>query len=513
MKYLIGIDVGTQALRTALFSEAGDKVLDLSEAYPTHHVAPGRVEQDPELWWRALVKSLQRIAGHPGLDRDNIAAISYACSSCTVVVLDDCSRPLRPALLWMDERALQEAEEITRSNSPVLKYSGGKVSPQWMLPKTLWLMRHERDIFDQAFRIVEQTDFITYRLTGQWTLSYNNLVAKWNYANPTGGWPDGFLDSVGLAEARPKWPTRILPVGASIGKLDSAVAKETGLPEKILVVQGGIDSHAGMVGMSAVQDGELAIVMGTSTVVMGQSERPVFADIWGPYPDAVIAGAYTLGGGQTTTGSIIQWLVAGLAGAPAEDLNRVLGSLERKAAALPPGSDGLVALDHFQGNRTPLKDAKSRGAIWGLTLWHSMPHLLRAFLEANAFGTRHILENLKENGFEIKRIFTGGGGARLGLAVSILADVCGVDMQLVKEAESTALGAAIWAGLGAGLFPDYSSAVRQMVKLGEIVRANQERKKRYDFYFDKYLRTYQQLSSLMHEVVDFESSLKSQEAE
>jgi FGGY-family pentulose kinase len=513
MKYLIGIDVGTQALRTVLFSEAGDKILELSEGYPTHHVAPGRVEQEPERWWRALVNSLRRIAEHPGLELNHIAALSYACSSCTVVALDERSRPLRPALLWMDERALQEAEEITRSNSPVLKYSGGRVSPQWMLPKTLWLLRHERDIFDHAFRIVEQTDFLTYRLTGQWTLSYNNLVAKWNYANPEGGWPEGFLDSVGLAQAIPKWPVHILPVGSRVGQLDPEVAKETGLPETILVVQGGIDSHAGMVGMSVVRDGEIAIVMGTSTVVMGQSERPVFADIWGPYPDAVIKGAFTLGGGQTSTGSIIQWLVANLAGALADDLPRVLGRLEQEAASLPPGSDGLVALDHFQGNRTPLKDSKSRGAIWGLTLWHSMAHLFRAFLEANAFGTRHILDNLKDHGYGIKRVFAGGGGARSGLAVSILADVCGIDIQLVREGESTALGAAIWAGLGAGVFPNYVSAVQKMVKLGEVVHAHNECKSLYDFYYDKYLRTYRKLSGLMHEVVDFESTLKSKEAE
>jgi sugar (pentulose or hexulose) kinase len=150
MKYR-SASMSAKALRTVLFSEAGDKVVDQSEAYPTHHVAPGRVEQDPELWWQALVKSLRRIAEHPGVDLDHIAAISYACSSCTMVALDDRSRPLRPALMWMDERALQEAEEITRSNSPVLKYSGGKVSPQWMLPKTLWLMRHEKGILIRRF--------------------------------------------------------------------------------------------------------------------------------------------------------------------------------------------------------------------------------------------------------------------------------------------------------------------------------------------------------------------------
>jgi ribulose kinase len=141
--------------------------------------------------------------------------------------------------------------------------------------------------------------------------------------------------------------------------------------------------------------------------------------------------------------------VASLAGAPADDLNRVLGSLEQKAASLPPGSDGLVALDHFQGNRTPLKDAKSRGAIWGLTLWHSMPHLFRAFLEANAFGTRHILDNLKDHGYGIKRVFAGGGV----LAQGLLQDSrCLRHGYPTGKKESTALGAAIWEP-GRGSFP------------------------------------------------------------
>lgn len=509
MKYLIGIDVGTQGLRAVLFSQNGEKRFEYAEGYPTKYPAPGRVEQDPELWWQALIRALRGVAQCPGLNLKDIAALSYACSACTLVVLDRQCRPLRPALLWMDERADKEAEEITRTNSPVLKYSGGKVSPQWMLPKTLWLMRNEKEIFAEAYRIVEQTDFLTYRLTGQWTLSYNNLVAKWNYASPCGGWPDGFLESAGLAEARAKWPARILPVAAAIGNLSPAVCRATGLPETVLVTQGGIDSHAGMVGMSAVESGELGVVMGTSTVVMGQSEHPVFADIWGPYPDAIIEGTYTLGGGQTTTGSIIQWLVSNLTDKTGEDFTSVLNRLEQKAASLPPGSDGLVALDHFQGNRTPLKDTKARGAIWGLTLWHSLPHLLRAFLEANAFGTRHILDNLIQHGYEIKRIFAGGGGSRSKLAIEILADVCNREIQLVGETESTAVGAAIWAGLGAKVYPNYRQAVQKMVRLSRIVRPDKKKADVYDFYYEKYLDTYRRLKDLMHEVVEFETQRKS----
>ena len=183
-----------------------------------------------------------------------------------------------------------------------------------------------------------------------------------------------------------------------------------------------------------------------------------------------------------------------------------LRNLEHKAAALPPGSNGLVALDHFQGNRTPLKDPLARGAIWGLTLWHSLPHLFRAFLEANAYGTRHILENLCEHGFVVRRIFAGGGWARSRLALQILADVCGRELQLVGESESTALGAAIWAGIGAGVFPDYTTAVTAHgAARGTSSCRTRSVRAVYDFYYDKYLRTYRQLSGLMHEVVDFEA--------
>jgi ribulose kinase len=508
MTLVIGLDVGTQGLRACAFTVDGVKVAERVEPLTTRYPAPGRAEQDPEEWWRAAVHALRGIATAPGVDTARIAAISYACTSCTAVALDEAGRPLRPALLWMDERALAEAEVITATRHPVLRYSGGTVSPQWMLPKTAWLMRHEPEVFARAFRIVEQTDFFTHRLSGQWTLGYNTLVAKWNYASPLDGWPDGFIEEIGLEPARAKWPERVLPVAAPIGPLRPEAAAETGLPAGVLVVQGGIDSHAGMVGASAVEPGDLAVIMGTSTVVMGQSDRPIFADNWGPYPDAVIPGTYTLGGGQTTTGSIFQWLLTEIAGGGSELIARV----EAEARALPPGSGGLVALDYFQGNRTPRKDPRARGAIIGLTLWHRLPHLYRAFHEAVAFGTRHIFENLEEHGFVIKRVAAGGGGARSALGVRVLADACGRDVQLVAEPETTAKGAAIWAALGAELYPGYPAAVAAMVRMGETVHPVAAHKSAYDFYFAQYLKAYDQLETLVHDVVEFEARRASEES-
>jgi len=457
----------------------------------------GLAEQDARDWWAAAVDVLRTLASTPGVTPDAIVALSYACTSCTVVVLDDQGWPLRPAIMWMDERAADEAAAVSATGSPVLRYCGGTVSPQWMLPKVTWLMRHEPDVYARAYRIVEQTDFFTYRLSGRWTLGYGNLVAKWNYANPVGGWPAGFLASLGLEGARAKWPDIVLPVATPIGPLSAAVAAATGLSPETLVVQGGVDSHAGMVGAGAIDDGDVALVLGTSTVLHAQSDRPIFADIWGPYPDALVPGRYVLGGGQTTTGSVIQWAAHSFGG----DLE----SLEREAADVPVGSGGLVALDYFQGCRTPRKDPRARGALWGLALWHTPAQILRAFHEANAYGARHILQNLADHGFHPRRVAAGGGGSRSVVGVQVLADVCGQPIRLPAEAETTAVGATMWAGIGARVFADYHDAVRRIVRLRRVVEPIPEHHRAYDFYFDKYLRTYEALKDLMHDVVDHET--------
>lgn len=495
--YLIGLDVGTQGVRGCLFSDDGAKVAERSRPLEAAVPGGGLAEQDPRDWWAAALEVLRDLATTPGVDPAAIVGLSYACTSCTVVALDEQGWPVRPAIMWMDERATNEADAITATGSPVLRYCGGIVSPQWMLPKLKWLMCHEPSTYARAHRIVEQTDFFTYRLSGRWTLGYGNLVAKWNYANPVGGWPPGFLRSIGLEAAREKWPEAILPVAARLGPLRADVAAATGLSPRTLVIQGGVDSHAGMVGAGAVDDGDVGLVLGTSTVLHAQSNQPVFADIWGPYPDALVPGRYVLGGGQTTTGSIIQWAVRAFG----VDLQ----TLEREAATVPPGSGGLVALDYFQGNRTPRKDSSARGAIWGLTLSHTPAQMLRAFHEANAFGTRHILENLAEHGFHPRRISAGGGGTRSAVGVQVLADICGRPITLTDEVETTVVGAAMWAGIGAGVFANYAVAAQRMVHVRRVVEPTPAHRSIYDFYFDKYLRTYEGLRDPMHEVVDFEA--------
>lgn len=502
MTYLIGVDVGTQSVRSCLFDLTGTVVASAARPLQTTFPKPTWAEQDPEAWWRGTVETLQEILQTSKVDPKEIAALSYDCTACTVVALAEDGTPLRPALLWMDERAHAEAEEISATGHEVLKYCGGKVSPQWMIPKGRWLERHEPAVFARARWIVDEADFFTYRLTGRMTASLNNATAKWNYVRPLGGWPADFLRAAKAEKLAAKWPGEVLPVGRSLGRIRETVAREVGLPPETLVAQGGIDAHAGEIALGAVGAGDLALILGSSTCHMAQSPTPVFANIWGPYPDALVEGMFTLEGGQTATGSILQWLVEHFGAEAVNEAKRrgqdVYAYLDGLADAVPPGSEGLLVLDYFQGNRTPHKDPLARGTVVGLTLKHTLAHLYRAVVEAICFGTRQILEDMAAHGFALSRVVAGGGGAKSRLWTQVQADVLGQPIHLPRDKETMALGAAIWAGLGAEVFANYREAIGRMVHLERAVAPAPGRRAVYDRLYGEYVALYPATRPVMH---------------
>src|SRR6266478_929993 len=411
----LGLDVGTQSFRAAVIDSAGNCRSFATSPIVTTYPEPGWAEQDAREWWQAAKQAVPHALAKGQVKPSDIAAIGLDCTACTVLPCKDDATPLRKALLWMDQRSFREAAEISATGDPILRYVSGVVSPEWMLPKALWLKRHEPTVYEQATKIVECTDWFMHQLTGEWTLSLNNVTVKWNYARPEGGWSKSLLSQVGLNDLIEKWPAQVISLGGGEGKLSSRAAEELGLRPGTPVAQGGIDAYLGMLGLGAVNSGDLAMIMGSSTCHLAMSARGLFGSgMLGCYPDAVVEGLYTLEGGQTATGSIINWYrqhFAGNEAAQAERTGRnVYEILDAKAAAVPPGCEGLVCLDYWQGNRCPLKDPRARGTLWGLTLSHGPGHVFRAIYEATAFGTRHILEDVAGHGFALGRLFAGGGG-------------------------------------------------------------------------------------------------------
>jgi FGGY-family pentulose kinase len=502
MTYLIGVDVGTQSVRSCLFDLKGTVVASATRPLATTYPKPAWAEQDPEAWWRGALETLQEIVQASRVNPKDVVGLSYDCTACTVVALTEDGTPLRPALLWMDERAVAEADEASATGHELLRYCGGKVSPQWMIPKGRWLERHEPALFAAARWIVDEADFFTLRLTGRMTASLNTATAKWNYVRPLGGWPPAFLHAARAERLAEKWPAEVLPVGRPVGRLREAVAREVGLSPETIVAQGGIDAHAGEIALGAVGAGDLALILGSSTCHMAQSPTPVFANIWGPYPDALVDGMYTLEGGQTATGSILQWLVERFgsdAVVQAESRGQeVYAYLDGLAEAIPAGSEGLLVLDYFQGNRTPHKDPLARGTVVGLTLKHTLAHVYRAVVEGICFGTRQILDDMATHGFALERIVAGGGGAKSRLWTQIQADVLGRPIHLPRDKETMALGAAIWAGLGAGVFKTYQDAIDRMVHIERAVAPVPERRAAYDTLYREYVDLYPAVRGTMH---------------
>jgi FGGY-family pentulose kinase len=493
MAYVIGIDGGTESLRAHVFDLSGRSRGLGKGAYPTAFPEPGRAEQSPDDWWHALGVAVREAVAAAGVRPDQISAIACDTTSCTVVALDARGRPLRPCLLWMDVRAHREAAEVAACGDPALRLNGGgqgPVSPEWMIPKALWLKRHQPEIWARAERIGEYQDYLTLRLTGRWAGSLNNATMRWHYQTQHGGWPVSMLGRLDLSDLRPRWPEALVAPGEVIGPLTAEAARHTGLPEGTPVVQGGADAFIGMIGLGVTRPGDMALITGSSHLQLGVAARTVHAPgVWGTYMDCVYPGRPIIEGGQTSTGSVIAWFKRNFAEAVDFDV------LNEQARALPPGAEGLLAVDHFQGNRTPHTDALARGAITGLTLKHTPAHVYRALIEAVCFGTRAIVETFGD-AFGARRIVVAGGATRSPFWLQVHADTLGLPLELTEQTEACALGSAILAATGAGHFASIDEACAAMVRTARRVEPDMAAHAAYAPVYARYRAAYEALKPL-----------------
>lgn len=488
-------DGGTESLRVRIYDLEGTCVGSVAEPYETRFFPGARAEQDPEDWWQALIKASRGAIAEAGIDPADIEAMAFATTCCTVVALDETGRALRPALLWMDVRASAEADAVLATGDPRLKLNGagkGPVSAEWMIPKALWLKRNEPAVYDAAYTICEYQDFLVRRLTGERVASLDNAGLRWHYSSRDGGWPRGILAGLGMEELEEKWPARVVAPGDVVGPLTREAADALGLPASVKVVQGGADALIGMVGLGVAEPGQLALITGSSHLQFGVTEAPVHAaGVWGAYPDIVYPDRYIVEGGQTSTGSIINWLRR-LTGGTLD-----LAEMNARAEALEPGADGLIVQDHFQGNRTPHTDPLSRGAIVGLTLAHEPHHIFRAVMEGIGFGTRAILDAFRAGGYASTEITAGGGATASRLWMQIHADTAGLPVRIPASPDAPSTGSAILAAHGAGRFATIDEGIAAMVKPGTVIEPRPREMKLYEEVYGRYLALYPALKGVL----------------
>ena len=494
MTCFLTVDGGTESLRARVYDLEGACLGSLAVPYKTAFSAGARAEQNPADWWDNFVKAARGAITEAGIDAARIEAIAYATTSCSVVALDQNGDALRPALIWMDVRAHQEADAVLATGDEALRLNGGgagPVSAEWMIPKALWLKRNEPEIFDKARRICEYQDYLTFKLTGEWAASLDNVGLRWHYRNRDGGWAASMVEALGMGEILDKWPPRVVAPGEVVGTLTAAAARALGLSQQVKIVQGGADALIGMIGLGVSRPGQLAMITGSSHLQFGVTEAPLnAAGVWGAYADIVYPGRYIVEGGQTSTGAIINWLGRLTGGLDFAELNR-------KAAGLAPGADGLIVQDHFQGNRTPYTDPLSRGAIVGLTLGHEKHHLFRAIMEGIGFGARAIFDAFKAAGYQTGEITVGGGAAASTLWLQIHADTAGIPVRVAASPDAPSTGAAVLAACGAGHFATIDEGISAMAHPGRLIEPIAANVAQYDDIYARYKSLYSALKGAL----------------
>jgi len=493
--YVIGIDGGTESLRAGVFDLTGRPIAFAAQAYRTNFPNPSWAEQNPADWWDAAGKAVRQAVRDAGITPSAVTALSVDTTCCSVVALDAAGEAVRPALIWMDVRSAAETELVVATGDPALVVNSngaGPVSAEWMIPKALWLARHERAAFEAAATICEYQDYLNHKLTGRMVASITNVSIRWHYRSRTGGYARSLVASLGIPELADKWPKEVLSLGEVIGGLTPAAAEHLGLPVGTPVAQGGSDAFIAMLGLDVTAPGKLAFITGSSHLHLGLSASEFHGKgIWGTYADAVMPGLHLVEGGQTSTGSIVNWF-RNLVGS-----DWSYDTLNAEAAALPPGSDGLIVQDHFQGNRTPHTDPHSRGAITGLTLKHGRAHIFRAMMEGVAFGTELIFETMRNNGYRPDELVICGGATRSELWMQIHADVSGQALTLTQVPDAAALGCAVLAAKAAGHFGSIAEAAGAMVHVARRIEPNRRAYEAYRPLFEAYKRGYANLHNML----------------
>ncbi len=505
MTCLIGIDVGTGSARAGVFDRSGALLGTASAPIPSSSPRPDYFQQSSADIWKAVRACVRAAIGQAGCDASDIDGIGFD-ATCSLVVsgaggapvsVSPDGQPDQDVILWMDHRAVADADAITATGAQVLSYVGGRISPEMQMPKLRWLKRELPKSWARATRFWDLPDWLVHRATATETRSLCSAVCKWTYLGQKGtngeGWDDAFLETIGLADLADDdhiaIGNRFAAPGARAGLLTEKAAAGLGLRAGIAVASGMIDAYAGALGTLGVRDdagvtdhaGRLALIAGTSTCHIAVSADPTFVPgVWGPYHSVLMPGLWANEGGQSAAGALIDSVLgrhaamAGLSrdGKTASAARKLEDRLSQMAADTAFLTTDRHVQPDFHGNRSPLAEPWRRGAISGLTLEAGTDDLALDYLatvQALAYGTRQIVEAMRRQGVAVDTLVVSGGLARNRLYLREHADATGCRVLVPEQVEPVLLGSAMMAAVACGVFADLATAMAAMSGGGDAI--------------------------------------------
>ncbi len=442
---VLGLDIGTTAVKAIALDEGGRSVATATVAHDGGTPHPGWAEGAPETWWANAVEATRRIGGAVRLDGIGMVGVSGMVPA--LICLDAEGRVLRPSIQQNDARAAAEITALRGrlSGAEFLAATGQPISQQLILPRLLWLRRHEPDVYRRIRRILGSYDLVTHRLTGEWSLERNWALEAGFWDARHGGW---YAPAFAVTETPDAWLPPVRAPETVVGAITPAAAAATGLRAGTPVIAGSAD-HVAAALAAGTGPGELVLkIGGGGDVLYGVDHFAPDPRLYIDYHD--LPGRFLLNGCMAASGLVAKWFARVFAPELDGDEGRY-ARLDAEAEVTPPGADGLVILPYFLGEKTPIFDAEARGMISGLTLGHGRGHLFRAVLEAVAYGFRHHVDVLVEGGHPIRSVRIMDGGAQSALWRQIVADVLGRPIEYAPGADlGSAFGVAWVAGVALG---------------------------------------------------------------
>ncbi|MBM7570289.1 xylulokinase [Aquibacillus albus] len=499
MKYVIGVDLGTSAVKLLLVNQNGNVTQEVSKSYPLIQEKTGYSEQDPEQWVEQTVAGLSELLQEFEGDAQDIEGISFSGQMHGLVLLDDENQVLRNAILWNDTRTTPQCKEIYEKvgRERFIDITKNMALEGFTLPKILWVKENEPEVFNQARLFLLPKDYLRYRLTGQLHMDYSDAAGTSLLDVSAKQWSKEICDLLDL-------DISICPDLVNsyddVGSLLPDIVQETGLAPTTMVFAGGADNACGAVGSGILSPGKTFCSIGTSGVVLSYEETGD-KDYEGKVhyfnhgaPDAYYTMGVTLSAGHSLT-----WFKDVFA--EKEDFDTLLSEV----STVPVGSNGLLFTPYLVGERTPHADATIRASFIGMDSSHRRKHFVRAVLEGITFSLNESIDILRKNDKQIDTIYSIGGGAKNKEWLQIQADIFDANIVKLASEQGPGMGAAMLAAFGSGWFDSLQDCANEFLEEAEVYEPIKENVEKYKQLFESYKKVYRDTSEINSDLMNYRS--------
>ncbi|MHA2153414.1 MAG: xylulokinase [Candidatus Thorarchaeota archaeon] len=505
---VLAIDAGTTGVRSMFFDNTGTVLGRAYSEYASYFPSPSSVEQESDDWWTHSCRTIKQALSETGLDPEHVIGISVTNQRETIVPIDEDGQALRRAIVWQDRRTVPQCDWIEKELTQDAVYSttGLTVDPYFSAPKILWIKQTEEPTFKKTHKFLLVHDYLVFRLSDELVTDFSNASRTMLFDIRKAAWSEKLLDGMGIPKE--KLPMTVEP-GKQVGELTSTASKETGLKEGTPVIAGGGDQQCAALGIGVVREGRLKSTTGTGTFLLAHS-RTVRLDpgLRVLCSRHVVPDSFVIEASMFTTGSVLKWFrdTLGVEEVSSADERGVdpYDVITEEAGKIPPGSEGVVHIPHFVGAGAPNWNPYARGIFAGLALGHTRAHIIRAILEGVSYEIRTNVEVMRELGLPSREVRVTGGAARSETWMQIQADVLRTPVIRTQMEEATAVGAAILAFNGVGVFKSVSQAAEEMVQTLEPLEPTKETLKVYQNGYKTFKSLYSAVSGIRWNESQFE---------